>query len=335
MGQLADIVTVNLDDHPGIYDSNAFDSVGLTGQECDKSLKKVVRLSTNHAPGVMDQLNFGPDVAISINAKMYLKKKVVIEVEEEWFVLRLRLSGKQRESQGESSYYSEGVNGSLLYCKPGVEHRIYCDPQALVEGVSIFFRPAAIESRVGVNLKALLDNLPKGQDPCVNDISIELSSQMQVLVRELIDTPRMGKFYHLWAEVQSWQLICDALTYLEMRTEKQSCGSVRIRPWDVKRLEHVRNKLDRCFTNPPSIEELCRLSGMNRRKLTECFKILFSCTIREYIISQRMLHAGSLLRQSLPINIVAERVGYNDPSSFTKIFKRQYGVLPKDFSVTA
>ena len=53
---------------------------------------------------------------------------------------------------------------------------------------------------------------------------------------------------------------------------------------------------------------------------------------QEYLLQVRMSKARELLRQTdLPINVIAREIGYEDPLSFSKIFKKRYNVSPLQY----
>ena len=55
-------------------------------------------------------------------------------------------------------------------------------------------------------------------------------------------------------------------------------------------------------------------------------------TFVEYITSKRMEHAKELLLNTKEkTSVIAEKVGYKDPHYFSYIFKKTYGISPKEF----
>ncbi|NIB38678.1 helix-turn-helix transcriptional regulator [Pseudomaricurvus alkylphenolicus] len=332
MGKMTKVRKYDISTDESRLDGDALRQVGQLPED-ESGAKELIRLRESGGEGVLEQLSFPSGFSMSINSGQFSHQcgTTTLVSDEDWCVLRLRLSGHIKERLGDQCYDFSGPHASLLYCSPGVEHHLVLDPSQKIQTVSLVFQPSLIEERVSDVLTVLLSELTQGQDPSANLVEIELTSEMEVMVRELIDRPRTGLFFHFWAEVKGLELICMALTALESKAEKLNSGGIKLRPWDVKQMESVKELLEQQYMDPPSIEALCQRSGINRRKLTEGFKILFGSTIRDYIQTQRMLHAKSLLRQSIPIKLVAERVGYNDPSSFTKVFKKQFGVLPKAF----
>ncbi|MGH6761987.1 MAG: helix-turn-helix domain-containing protein [Phyllobacterium sp.] len=77
--------------------------------------------------------------------------------------------------------------------------------------------------------------------------------------------------------------------------------------------------------------ELCRLLGISRSSLYRLFERLGGVT--HYIQRQRLLHARSLLADpsnTMPIFRIAENACFYDASSFSRAFKQEFGVNPRD-----
>lgn len=84
--------------------------------------------------------------------------------------------------------------------------------------------------------------------------------------------------------------------------------------------------------------EVARMCEMSPSRFCREFKAAFGVTFVEYVAVQRMLHAKRLLANpSMPVSDVAVAVGFNDPSYFTRVFRKQEGVSPSEYrtSVTA
>ncbi|NJN39551.1 MAG: helix-turn-helix transcriptional regulator [Acaryochloridaceae cyanobacterium CSU_3_4] len=86
--------------------------------------------------------------------------------------------------------------------------------------------------------------------------------------------------------------------------------------------------------HPPSLPELARQVGLNRRKLNEGFQYLFGTTPFGSLRSDRLTQAKALLMNSeLSIESVAKQVGYADRSAFAAAFRKQFGVNPKAYQL--
>ena len=83
------------------------------------------------------------------------------------------------------------------------------------------------------------------------------------------------------------------------------------------------------------INELADYIGVNRSYLTSSFKKAVGCSPQEYLVNLRMEKAKNLLKNTdMPINAVAAAVGYQDQLAFSKIFKQNFTVSPKEYRKT-
>lgn len=75
--------------------------------------------------------------------------------------------------------------------------------------------------------------------------------------------------------------------------------------------------------------------GIDRTYLFQIFKNQIHKAPSDYLITYRLKKAAELLlKTDLPINQIAEAVGYKDPLTFSKAFKKRHGVSPKQYRIT-
>lgn len=99
-------------------------------------------------------------------------------------------------------------------------------------------------------------------------------------------------------------------------------------------LEKIQEILEAEITNPDfNTEKFGEAVGMSRMQLYRKLKALTGLTATEFIRSQRLKLAASLLKQS-DVNVaeIGYAVGFNDPSYFSKCFKEAYGCTPKQYA---
>ncbi|SMC19173.1 AraC-type DNA-binding protein [Andreprevotia lacus DSM 23236] len=90
----------------------------------------------------------------------------------------------------------------------------------------------------------------------------------------------------------------------------------------------VHDRYNTSFT----LDELARWCGSNRTTLNQHFRKLTGQSVRAYTIALRMQMAATLLRDTLlPVSEVMERVGYDNPSNFTRTFRQTTGVTPRQY----
>ncbi len=83
------------------------------------------------------------------------------------------------------------------------------------------------------------------------------------------------------------------------------------------------------YATAPTIKQLSRIVSLNEFWLKQYFKIRFGTTIRSYVTALRMEEARSLLWGNHSVNEVAAHLGYKNVSHFILIFKRTFGVTPR------
>ena len=125
-----------------------------------------------------------------------------------------------------------------------------------------------------------------------------------------------------------YKLLDYMITYSKDRVEK---------PVDNSR-QYVKNVISYIqlnYTDPIKIEAIAYACGLNRSYLTRLFKEATGYSLQEYLTNYRMkMAAGLLLETSLPIQIIAAKVGYGDAFTFTKAFKRHTGKSPTEYRNT-
>lgn len=83
------------------------------------------------------------------------------------------------------------------------------------------------------------------------------------------------------------------------------------------------------YSRPIRIEEISRRVATSPRQLQRVFSDIGGSGFRTHLRAVRMARATELLATTdLPVKEIATRVGYDDPSQFSKAFKRTFGVSP-------
>lgn len=113
---------------------------------------------------------------------------------------------------------------------------------------------------------------------------------------------------------------------LQCEPQTKSC----LQPLEKRLLNEARDILHTEFQNPPSIAVLSKRIGTNPFKLKQLFRQHFDTTPYGMLLDIRMKQAARLLKsRQIPINQVAEAVGYQHPSNFSTAFNRYFGCPPK------
>ena len=99
-----------------------------------------------------------------------------------------------------------------------------------------------------------------------------------------------------------------------------------------RKVQNVRRIINANLEKEISIEELAGKVNLNRTTLQKVFKEMYGLTINEYRTKARLQLAKNLLVSTdLSITEIAGRCGYTNASKFSEVFKRNEGMLPKDW----
>jgi AraC-like DNA-binding protein len=89
------------------------------------------------------------------------------------------------------------------------------------------------------------------------------------------------------------------------------------------------NALHRHPAQAWTLETLARAAGTSRSVLAERFQHLVGSSPMQYLTQWRMLLAANLLcRSNAPLARIAEDVGYQTDTAFSRAFRREYGAPP-------
>jgi AraC-like DNA-binding protein len=78
-----------------------------------------------------------------------------------------------------------------------------------------------------------------------------------------------------------------------------------------------------------TLEELSRTAGTSRSVLAERFQALVGTSPIQYLTQWRMLLASNLLsRSNAPLSSIAQDVGYQTDTAFSRAFRREFGSPP-------
>lgn len=101
---------------------------------------------------------------------------------------------------------------------------------------------------------------------------------------------------------------------------------------DIQLINKSKEILMDQIDDPPTIQNLSREVGMSTNKLQRGFQLIFEQSIKQFVISVRMHRAKRMIEENeLSIGEIASLVGYTNKGHFSELFKKEFGLLPKDF----
>jgi AraC-like DNA-binding protein len=98
--------------------------------------------------------------------------------------------------------------------------------------------------------------------------------------------------------------------------------------WAIAHIEHN-------LQQPLRVREIAQTVNLSTSRFTRLFRAVTGDSPARYIQMRRLERARLLIERTfLTVKEVMGRVGYNDPSHFTRDFARQYGVTPSRVRAT-
>ncbi len=80
----------------------------------------------------------------------------------------------------------------------------------------------------------------------------------------------------------------------------------------------------------PSVSEIAKFSNVSEASLKRIFDKYAGISVHKYLLKLKIKVAMELLQDGESVCIVAERLGFNSQSYFSKAFKRETGMNPSD-----
>ena len=97
-------------------------------------------------------------------------------------------------------------------------------------------------------------------------------------------------------------------------------------------IDDMLKQIDR----PLVVSEMARRVNLSRSRLTHLFRSEIGCSPGRYLRQARLDRARQLVEESsLSIKEIMARVGFNDPSHFTRDFARRHGASPRKIRARA
>lgn len=120
----------------------------------------------------------------------------------------------------------------------------------------------------------------------------------------------------------------DLATHPDKNMEKKSL----VRKSDAILIQQLYDYILAHLDEPlPSIKELARMHGTNESKLKEGFRYFFKTSIYQFYNEERLKRAFLMVQQTtIPLKTIAVMNGFSDYPNFSKSFKKQFGISPKE-----
>jgi AraC family transcriptional regulator len=161
-------------------------------------------------------------------------------------------------------------------------------------------------------------------DECISPILFALHGQS---LCKNPDTAAITEQYYLLLEKM---MLLQARVDREIQTVKAVKASTRKELY--RRLHFAKAYIDACYVNSITLSELAAVACLNPAYFLRQWKKYFGGTPHRYLMQKRISVAAQLLTKTCrSVTEVCFAVGYEDISSFIKLFRRQYQMTPEKY----
>ncbi len=95
--------------------------------------------------------------------------------------------------------------------------------------------------------------------------------------------------------------------------------------------QHAKDFIESNFQSV-HINDVVRYIGIHRSYLTSIFCKKYGVSPQKYLMQYKLKRGSQMLLETeLPIQEIAKAIGYDNPSTFSKMFKATYGIGPRTF----
>ena len=176
----------------------------------------------------------------------------------------------------------------------------------------------------GLRVKSLLDTIGLSLDKPVyharnKSLREDMANEMLYISRHKDESP-----FHLIGHLY---LFLDYL--LRSAADEQLEHGSKLREFYI---HEALTYIEHNFQNEITIEDIAGVCGLNRTYFGKIFKEALGKTPQEFLLNYRMLKAAELLKlTSLSIADVGLAVGYANQMHFSRAFKNNYGISPREW----
>lgn len=176
------------------------------------------------------------------------------------------------------------------------------------------------------HLEVLMSNYANPEKRCFRSYLIK--EMLDGSIKEIISK---AKFKSNYLEASFSIILLEILKIFDIKRDPEFVNNNGYQDSE-KMCRTIKNYIDTHLFSIGSLTELAELCGYNYSYLSYLFRKVTGMTLSDYYKSRRFESAKLMIRENkLKISEISNLLGYNSVYAFSKAFKDEYGVSPKNY----
>lgn len=310
-----------------------FDSTKIFDLNIYNELDESFVYNDDYVSGTLKFFRINPDLILTTCSNRVSSTHIVNEqIACDYFIFFFMLEGGLNNYSFEQPAPFEGGRGALYYLNS--YGRLAFPEQEKNRFLTLIVSPAYLFDRIlrggELNPEALI-SLEREYRASTLIANSTYDITTRTILEQIVNCPFEGGIKRLYLEGKVMELLATYFNAL-CRGSSPLPSEERLNRQDVERLKALKELLGSAFDRPLTLNKLAREAGLNEFKLKQGFKKLFGTTVFNHIRELRMQHALQLMLDGESnIGEISARVGYSNPSNFSRNFKKRFGLNPRDY----
>lgn len=177
------------------------------------------------------------------------------------------------------------------------------------------------------SLQILADYADRGQYAQISEQNLPITWAMQNCISDILNCTYAAGLKRIFIESKCVELLvlqAEAFEQANAKNKPETLNSA----YERDCLYYARDYLIEHIDQPPTVNELAKLCGLNEFKLKQGFKGLFDNSIFGYLSDYRLNYAREMLLEGKSIKSVAFMLGYSSVPHFSNAFRKKFAVSP-------
>ncbi len=242
--------------------------------------------------------------------------------------LRLQVSNSMRCQLGmphAMQFHERGYNISYM---PQLHERMHFRKEGHYSVVEIQFNTDTLKDLQPLFpvLSGIMENVHRRQPGLLIPVNQVATPKMLGIMRDMLFSGYTGEILNTYLAAKARELL---VMCLERVMNNPLPDPIRMSEKEIERIYEARDTILQNLAKEWTMMELARSIDLTQYKLKSGFLELFGTTVAAYQRDARMEKARLLLQDaSLSLAVIAEKVGYTNPNSFSLAYKNYFGISP-------